>query len=264
MRIKSYLILLTFLLFLPNASISKPSLDLDEVLAKYYQAIGGLEKWRGLNTMVMEGTMKSQDSSMQIIAYHERPSKCRVEFKLKDAVMAQVYGGYFAWQINPLSGNPDPTPMSRGRTNYLKDTCDIESSLIDYKKKGHRVKLLGEEKVSGKNAYKVSVRYRSGNLETYYIDAKTFLLIKTIGLFDMDGNEVRTTANFSKYKDTDGYVVPYHLEIEIHGTDSIEILDIKKFEFNPKIDTTMFDFPKNKIIKMQNKEDIEKMQKKMQ
>ena len=259
MRIKSFLILfISFLFILPAASMSKPSLNLDEVLAKYYTAIGGVEKWRALNTMVMKGSLTSQDQTMPITAYHERPGKCRVEFKLDDTVMAQVYGGFFAWQINPLSGSPDPTPMTQGRTNYLRDTCGIESSLLDYKKKGYRVKLLGEEKINGKNSYKVSVKYRSGNLETYYLDAETFLPVRTLGLYEMDGNEIRTTTTFSNYKDTEGYVVPYLLEVEIHGAPSTEVLKISKIEFNPKIDSAMFDFPREKMLKMQSKEDIEK------
>lgn len=261
MKMKSFVLLLIFSIFLPLTALSETKLDLDQVLAKYYKAIGGLEKWRGLNTMVIEGTMVSKEKSMPIIAYHERPGKCRVEFKVEDTVMAQVYGGYFAWQINPLSGNPDPSPMSQGRTRYLGDTCGIESSLIDYKKKRYKVKLLGKEKIGGKETYKISLKYPSRNLETYYIDAETFLISRAAGVYNMDGAEVRTTTNFYNYKDTDGYVVPYKLVIEIHGVDSTENLNIDKFAFNTKIDTTMFDFPKDKIQRMQKKENIQKQKK---
>ncbi|GJM14897.1 MAG: hypothetical protein DHS20C13_02240 [Thermodesulfobacteriota bacterium] len=234
-------------------SETKP-LELDQILAKYYDAIGGLEKWQKLNTMVMEGTMNSQGTSMPIIAYHERPNKCRVEFTVKDTMMAQIFSGIFAWQINPLSGNPEPAPMTKAKTNYMRDTCDIESSLIDYKKKNYTVKLLGEEDIKGKKAYKISVKYRSGNLETYYIDAETFLLKKTAGIYKMDGNAIRTTTNFTQYRDTNGYVVPYYLVIEIHGAPGDEILKIDKFAFNTKIDSNMFEFPKDKIIDATKKE----------
>ena len=142
------------------------------------------------------------------------------------------------------------------------DTCGIESSLIDYKKKRLRVKLLGEEKIKGENAYKISMKYTSGNIETYYIDAKTFLPVRSIGLYNIDGAEMRTTTTFTEFKDTDGYVVPYHLIIELHGAPTAEILKINKFSFNPKIDSTIFDFPKDKILHMKSKEDIEKLQKK--
>ena len=234
-------------------SEAKP-LDLDQILAKYYAAIGGLEKWQKLNTMVMEGTMNSQGTSMPIVAYHERPNKCRVEFTVKDTMMAQIFGGSFAWQINPLSGNPEPAPMTKGKTNYMRDTCGIESSLLDHKNKGNTVKLLGEEEIKGKKAYKISVKYKSGNLETYYIDAKTFLLNKTVGIYNMDGNEIRTTTNFSQYKDTNGYAVPYYLVIEIHGAPGDEILKIDKFAFNTKIDSNIFEFPRDKIMDAQKKE----------
>ena len=222
--------------------------DLDQILASHYKAIGGLEKWRNLDTMIMKGTMNSQGISMPITAYHERPNKCRVEFRLKGTMMAQIFSGVFAWQINPLSGNSEPAPMTRGKSNYLKDTCDIESSLIGYKKKGHKVSLLGEEEIKGKKAYKISVKYRTGNHETYYLSAATYLPIKTEGIYNMGGGEIRTTTNYFDFKNTNGYVVPYNLVFDIHGAPSEEKLIIDTFSFNTKIDTKLFDFPEDKVI----------------
>ena len=69
----------------------------------------------------------------------------------------------------------------------------------------------------------------------------------------MDGNVVRTTTKFMDYKNTDGYVVPYRLIIEIHGAPGKETLKISKFVFNSKIDPGIFEFPKDKIMKMQKK-----------
>ncbi|MEE8137049.1 MAG: hypothetical protein V3T52_07770 [Thermodesulfobacteriota bacterium] len=225
--------------------------DLDQILANYYKAIGGLDRWQNLDTMIMKGIMDSQGTAMPITAYHERPNKCRVEFILKETMMAQTFNGMFAWQLNPLSGNPDPTPMSQGRSNYLRDTCDIESSLIGYKKKGHKVSLLGEEEIKGKKAYKISVKYRTGNLETHYLSAATYLPIKTEGIYKMDGGEIRTTTNYFDFKNTNGYVVPYNLVFDIHGAPSEEKLIIDTFSFNPKIDTKIFDFPEDKVIDLQ-------------
>ena len=229
------------------------SLDLELVLAKYYKAIGGIDKWRNLNTMIMKGEMNSQDKTMPVTAYHTRPNKCRVEFDIKDTITAQIFNGQFGWQLNPLSGNPEPAPMTAGRTSYMKDTCDIENPLIDYKKKGHDTKLLGLEKSGGREYYKINIKYKSGNVETYYIDSETFMLSKSVGIYNMDGRVIRTTTNFMDYKDTDGYVVPYKLIIEIHGAPGKETLKINKFIFNSKIDPKIYEFPKDKIKKLKPK-----------
>ena len=233
--------------------------DLDQILASHYKAIGGLDRWQNLDTMIMKGIMTSQGTAMPLTAYHERPNKCRVEFRLKGTMMAQIFNGMFAWQLNPLSGNPDPTPMSRGRSNYLRDTCDIESSLIDYKKKGHKVSLLGEEEIKGKKAYKISVKYRTGNLETHYLSTATYLPIKTEGIYKMDGAEIRTTTNYFDFKNTNGYVVPYNLVFDIHGAPAKEKFKIDTFSFNPKINPKIFDFPEDKIVDLRkDKIDLQK------
>jgi len=265
MKTRSLILMLIVAILIPVSALSETpktqdadvkkvdskTLDLDQVLANYYKAIGGLEKWTKLNTMVMKGMMNSQGTAMPITAYHERPNKCRVEFRLKDTMMAQIFNGALAWQINPLSGNPEPAPMTGGKSNYMRDTCGIENSLINYKEKGYEVKLLGEEKSADRNYYKISIKYPSKNVETYYIDAETFLIGKSLGIYNMDGNEVRTTTNFSEYKNTDGYVVPYKLIIEIHGAPGEERLDISKFIFNTKVDPQIFEFPKDKMINVE-------------
>jgi len=270
MKTRSLILMLIVTIFIPVSALSETSKtedkevkkadnktqELDQVLAKYYKAIGGLEKWQKLNTMVMKGLMNSQGTAMPITAYHERPKKCRVEFRLKDTMMAQIFNGALAWQINPLSGNPEPAPMTTGRSNYMRDTCDIENSLINYKEKGYEVNLLGEEKSDDRNYYKINVKYPSKNVETYYINAETFLIDKSVGIYKMDGNDIRTTTNFSEYRNTEGYVVPYKLIIEIHGAPGEERLDIKKFMFNTKIDSQIFEFPKDKMI------NVEKLKKK--
>jgi hypothetical protein len=198
--------------------------------------------------MVMKGMMHSQGRTMPVTAYNERPKKCRVEFRVKDTMMAQVFNGALAWQINPLSGNPEPAPMTLGRSNYMRDTCGIENSLLNYKEKGLDVKLLGQEKSGDNNYYKISINYPSKNIETYYINSETYLIDKSVGIYKMDGSEIRTTTNFREYRNTEGYVVPYKLIIEIHGAPGEERLEIKKFMFNTKVDSQIFEFPKDKMI----------------
>ncbi len=283
MKFKSLIVLILLAIFLPFSAFSEalslsakesPSLPakksnkdaaaenkkedqekptVDQILANHYKAIGGLEKWQKLDTLIMKGKMTSKDRSMPATAYYKRPNKCRVEFKVEKKMMAQVFNGMFAWQINPFAKSSDTTPMSPSRSDYLRDTCDIESSLIDYKKKGHNVSLLGEEEVAGKKAYKITVKYKTGNIETYYIDTKTYLTIKVEGLYNIDDKELRTTTSYTDFKSTNGYVVPHSLVIDIHGEPSQEKLRINKFIFNPKIDPSIFDFPKDKMINLQKK-----------
>jgi len=236
-----------------NTKDNQQTPDLNQILDNYYKAMGGLERWQKLDTMIMKGIINSQGTPMPITAYHKRPNMCRVEFRLKEILMAQTFNGSFAWQLNPVSGNPDPTPMSPGHSNYLKDTCDIESSLIDYTKKGHKVRLLGEEEIKGKKAYKVTINYKTGNLETHYIDAETYLLIKVEAIYNIDDQEFRTTTKYADFKNTNGYVVPYYIIVNIHGAPSEEILKIDNFSFNPKIDPGIFEFPKEHIKRLDKK-----------
>ncbi|MCL4245996.1 MAG: hypothetical protein KJ002_12850, partial [Candidatus Dadabacteria bacterium] len=64
--------------------VAAPSLD--EVLAKYYDAIGGLDNWQKVDTMVVEGSIHTQDLKIPTVAEYKRPDKCRVEYTIRGEV----------------------------------------------------------------------------------------------------------------------------------------------------------------------------------
>jgi len=218
-------------------------LTLDEVLQNYYKAIGGLENWREVNTMILKGAMLSMGNKVPVRATYMRPNKCNVEFKVKDAVLVQAYDGENGWQFNPKGDIKLPHPMSKGRSNYLNDTCDIDGPLNDYKKKGNKIEFLGLEEVYGKMAYKLKIKHKTGNTQTYYLDSETFLPFRLDGVYDLDGVEHKITTSFFDYKKKGKLMIPYRLDFDILGALGTEQMFIRSIRINPPVKESHFKKP---------------------
>ena len=219
------------------------SLTLDGVLERYYKAIGGIFVWQTVNTMVIEGVILSQGTEIPTTAEYMRPDKCRVEYVVKGIEVVQAFDGETAWQQNPLSPNPAPERLSKGRTDYLSDRCDIEGPLVGYQKKNLRVKLLGKGSVGDREVYKVSITYPSGNTQTYYLDGKTFLPVRADGTYTIEGQTTSMITTFSDYRSVGKLVLPYDIKIERKGQGPTEELRINKISIDKPVDQSIFTMP---------------------
>ncbi len=227
----------------PTKKSAAPKLSLEQVLENYYKAIGGLQNWRDVNTMRMGGVMVSMGQPVPIRAIYMRPNKCKVEYKVKDAVIVQAYDGKMAWQHNPHGEVVLPQPMSTGKSNYLHDTCDIDGPLIDYKKKGNKIELLGTETLYGNDTYKLKISYKTGNVQTYFLDSKTFLPVRLDGVYQLDGLEHKVTTSYFDYKKAGKLVIPYKLDFDITGSPGTEEVIFKTVQINPRLNESSFKKP---------------------
>jgi hypothetical protein len=218
-------------------------LTLDEVLGKYYGAIGGLGNWQSLNTLVIKGTIFSQNAEITTTAEYMRPDKCRVSYKIGGKLVVQSFNGETAWQQSALSKSVAPETLDAERTNYLRDRCGIESPLIDYAKKNLKLTLEGKDLVDGKDSYKIKVAYSSGNFQYYLLDALSFLPVKTVGFYTVGGKQVVMMTRFGEYKRVGNILVPFKLAIEKKGNAPREEYVVQSVTPNTPLDPAIFNMP---------------------
>src|SRR5262245_8990533 len=154
----------------------------DEILAKHFEAQGGLDKLKALNTMRITGSMTvGPGMDAPIVIERKRPAKDRTEFTFQGMVGAQVFDGEQAWSVLPFMGKKDPELASEEDTKLRKDDSDFDGPLVDWKTKGHTVELVGKEPVEGAEAFKLKVSKKNGNIDYYFLDTETYLLVKQEG-----------------------------------------------------------------------------------
>lgn len=216
----------------------------DELLAKYYQAMGGLEKLKALNTMRVTGTFSAGPGvDAPFTMERKRPGKSRMEFTLQGMTGIRAFDGEKTWAVMPFMGKKDPEVGSDEENKNAQEDADFDGSLVDYKTKGHTVELVGKESVEGADAYKLKVTKKNGKIEYDYIDAETYLLVKHEAKVNRQGTELDGETTFSDYKDVDGYMQPFSMESGAKGMPQKQKMTFTKIELNVPLDDSRFAVP---------------------
>lgn len=223
-----------------QASAAAPSLTADEIVGKYIDAIGG-------KAAIGQVKSISAETSMQVMG-NEAPGTIvivdgvgyRSDTDFNGTKITQSYNDKGGWQVNPMAGAADPTPLSDDEYKMAKDQIYIGGPLNDYATKGNKIALVS----SDADAYKIKLTTKDNVDTTYLIDAKTYLIKSTVRKGQMQGQDVDITTNYSDYRKTDvGYLMPYTMDLDFGGQFQLSIA-IKKVDLNKTIDPAIFAMPK--------------------
>jgi hypothetical protein len=220
----------------------------DEIVAKHFEAIGGVEKWKAVKATEMN--MKTSVQGMDV----EIKSTVALDKGLKSvvSVMGQeiVTGidGDTGWNIRPamMGGTGEPEDMPGSLVKESKKQMVIGGGLLNYKENGSKVELVGKEKLDGADVYNLKLTDKSGDVTNYYLSASTYYILKSAGKIKMQGQEIDNEVSYSNFKQVDGLTFPFTREQpnpQMGGTMTVETESIK---LNPTLDADFFKKPVKK------------------
>lgn len=240
-RILSVMLVLPALLVLQMAAAAA-DLTVDEVIAKNIDARGGLEKMKAVKTVKM--TAKIMNHGMEVPGTMElkRPNMIRMEFTIQGQNIVQAFDGENGWMIMPLMGVKDPQKMTEDDVKEVKEQADFDGPLVDYKEKGNTVELMGKEDVEGTSAYKIKVTLKSGDVRYIFVDADSFLELKTTAMIKREGNEMQIDSYSGDYKEVNGLMLPFSIETKMKDQ-TISQITVDNVEMGVDLDDAMFKMP---------------------
>jgi hypothetical protein len=221
-------------------------LTLDQILKKSEDALGGSDSISKVQTLKMAAKMVMGGGQMEMLmtVSTKRPHFVRVESVVQGKTIVAAYDGTTAWTINPLAGSSDPQKMDE-KTAATLATSDIDEalgSLARLKAAGHTVELMGKEDAEGSPAYKIKITRKNGMTATHFLDAETFLPIKSINKVSQMGQEMEVEAYPGNYKKIGGILFPHSIEQKIGGRTFGQMI-VEKIEINEPMDDTIFKMP---------------------
>lgn len=224
--------------------LAAQDLTLDQILAKHYTAMGGLDKIKAVNSVSMTSKMVMGGGQMEapLNVKMKRPHMMRSDVTLQGKVFVRATDGTTAWQINPFAGGDEPQKLGGAEADQLNDGADIDGTLVDYKSRGITVELIGKEDVEGSPAYKLKVTRNGGRIETNWLDAATFLAIKNSTKITQMGQEMEVESFPGNYKKVDGVMMPYSLDQKVNGRSMLQ-MTVEKVETNLALEDSIFKMP---------------------
>jgi outer membrane lipoprotein-sorting protein len=173
----------------------------------------------------------------------KRPSKVRFEFTVQGITGVYVSDGTRGWQVSPFDGDLSPKPLPEEAVIEAMEQADIEGPLVDWKSKGHHVELAGREVVGGREAYKLKVTLKSGDVRYDYIDVKSHYLVRTDSTRLIRGLNVQMQTTFAEHKKVAGVLFPRSVEVVAVGRPKRLRVVVDKIEVNPPLSDARFAVP---------------------
>ncbi len=221
----------------------------DEVIEKCMAALGGRAALAKITSRTMIGTITvatpQGELSGPVEIYAQSPNKSRTLIKLDLAAFGagemtvdQRFDGNAGYIIDTLQGNRD---ITGGQLENMRNGA-FPTVLLHYKERGITAELAAREKVSGRDAYVLVFTARSGSPTRQYIDAETYLPMKTVVKVEVPQlGEVEQTSELSDYRDVDGVKVPF----AVRAVSSVQssTIAITRVEHNAPIDPALFSKP---------------------
>jgi outer membrane lipoprotein-sorting protein len=218
--------------------------NVDEIIAKCIEARGGLKKIKSVQSERLTGHISfGPDSQGTLLMEIKRPGKIREELTVGDKTMIRVSDGKDGWMLDPFSETGEVQPLAPDDMSNTAQKADLDRPLVDYKAKGYQVELVSKEPIEGKDAFKLKVTLKDGQVRYDYIGASSFLELKWQGIVRRNGEEFEAESYFRDYKNVEGLMIPFEIDTEIPGNPVHQKITFDKIELNPAIDDARFEKP---------------------
>lgn len=212
----------------------------DEIISKHVEAIGGLDKWKSITSMIQTGTMTAQGAQLEVVATVLHGKGSRQDITVMGMNNYMILTQTEGWRYFPVQGQQAPEAITADDVKEGQDGLDIAGALVDYKAKGHSAEYLGKEDVDGTECHKIKITLKSGKSQTYFIDPSNFYILKSISVTKSNGQEAELTSSYSNYqKLPEGIVVPMNIGIPFAPGMTFEFV-VTKVELNKPIDESIF------------------------
>ena len=226
----------------PSSSSSSP---VDEIVEAHLAARGGKDRLQALRSIRQTGTITASDGRVaRIVREIQRPGLFRLEFTYQGTTSIFANDGKAGWQVAPLQGQFEPRAMPpEADAAGGADQRDIEGPLVDWRKKGHTVELVGRESIAGAEADKLKVVLRDGMVRYDYVDIASHMVVRSDVSRLVRGHRVMLESTFSDFRNVSGIVFPHHIEIQTKDRPQTLKIVVEQIELDPTLDPASFRMP---------------------
>ena len=228
-----------------KVSTAPAKLSAAEVVDRNVAARGGLQAWRAVQSMSMQGQLAAggnqratlptplqvggkgvgkvvipprpaKEAELPFLMELKRSRKMRFELQFDGKTAVQVYDGANGWKLRPYLNRLDVENYTPDELKASSTQADLDGPLVDYAAKGTRVELEGMEKVEGRDNYNLMLTLKSGQTMHVWIDAQTFLESKIEGQpRRLDGTMHPVEVYYRDYRAVSGLQIPFLLETKV-------------------------------------------------
>lgn len=234
-----------------TGSLVAQAVSVDEIINTYHENIGGLDSLRKVKSIkiVAEASQGQIKFPLEIVQKSSGKQYTKITVQGKE-LMQGVFDGETLWNTNFMTMKAEKAQAEQTE-NMKLEMNDFLDPLIDYKKKGYTVELMGKETVDGGEAYKVKLVKEPikvegkevPNVSYFYFDSEAMIIVMLESeVTSGPGKGMIQQIKMSDYQEVDGLYFPFSMTQGVKGQGGSP-MTIKSIELNPKVDDSVFAFP---------------------
>lgn len=215
----------------------------DQILDKYIEAIGGVQRLVGLTSFVAKGTYQEVGAldSSTVEIYAQAPGRLTRIVRTAAGASTTVCDGNAAWIAAPYEDEPAPLlPLSGGELDGVKLDAQLNfPAQIKRMLTGWRVGYpyeIGETDTRVIQGFTVA-----GSPVKLYFDSQSGLLVRQVRYTNTAGGALPTQLDYSDYREVAGVKIPFRVMTSwADGRTLTELTDVQP---NLQIDAAKFAQP---------------------
>lgn len=185
----------------------------DEIVNKHVEARGGKANFDKLQSVVMEGSMNTQGTDVNLKFTRVAGKLSRQDINVPAANMSgyDITTDKDGWTFMPFMGQTSPVEKTGDALKEAQKQLAVisDDALIGYQDKGTKIELQGKEDVSGTDCFKLKMTSISGDSSTIYVDPATYQITRISTVKKFNGMDIPATVDLSDYKDVGGIKFPF-------------------------------------------------------
>ena len=209
----------------------------DELLAKYVEAVGGAAAIKATKTRVIKGTLdvvgKTRGGSFE--AYEQAPNKRVTITNIQPTgLFKEGFNGRNGW----VRSSGGLRTLKGAELAKLQREANFYSFLTikdDYAK----ITLAGKSKIGYREVYVLDLQPAIGAVERWYLDAQTYLPARVNTVATVLSTSAPVEVYLDDWREVDGVKYPFSLTQSFPGLTLV--LNIKEIKHNVEIDPHLFE-----------------------
>ncbi len=150
--------------------------QLEEVLAKHYEARGGLDRLQAVTDITATGRMVVGGQELPFRLARKWPRFYRLDVTTPRGLEVTATDGRTAWYVS--AGSETPVRLEGPAASELVDQSYFDDVLVRFHETGDRLFLAGKEKRGGSEVLRIEVEPKRGNRQVALLDAHSYLEVE--------------------------------------------------------------------------------------
>jgi tetratricopeptide (TPR) repeat protein len=218
---------------------SGPMPTVDEVLARYVQALGGTKAINAATSRVMKGTVDvvgvRRGQSFEI--YAKAPNKTLTIMPAPSSGMIRLgFNGRSGWAQTPAG-----LRLLKGVELAAVERDSDFYGPLRLKNNFAKISLLGKSKIGYREVYALDLQPASGASQKLYLDAETYLPVRMNTTRVSGRLQAPVEIYLDDWQAVDGVQYPFRMSQSFPGLTLV--FNIKEIQHNVRLDTSMFEAP---------------------